>query len=173
MSTPTPWPIEVYYENYVDQNAGRFPHFPQYVGVPRSSQGTQTEVHVPRNEGATALVKAQAALTGCTVNQDGDWTSVLPVTTSEEEDWMKEVRLCLEEVEEPAVVEDTRNDKPNTNYNLRERHTVSHGKVVKVTCPSSLDIKPRKRGRPRKKPLGGQDHAAVQTNTQINAMFLV
>ena len=67
---------------------------------------------------------------------------------------------------------DEQHDVPETKYNLLNRDIVKRVKIMTPSDPETLDIKPRRRGRPRKAPPGLQVTSAVQTSVQINAMLL-
>ena len=54
-----------------------------------------------------------------------------------------------------------------------QANAVTRVKVIAPTDPDCIEIKPRKRGRPRKTPPGGCAKIAIQTDVQINVVHAV
>ena len=59
---------------------------------------------------------------------------------------------------------------PETKFNRRNDDIVKRVKVIAPTDPDCIEIKPRKRGRPRKAPPGECAEIAIQTDVQLNVV---
>ena len=142
-------------EEYIDM---KWSHQPAYVAhdqCERANVSVQTDIvlSTEHNDGPENVIYEQARIAGFEIGARGAWQR--PART-----FLDDIQLC----QEPKEEEEKKSVTPT-----RELETLlwQPKKRVKVTVPAAgakLDIKPRKRGRPRKAPQKNCAEAAMQTD---------
>ena len=154
-----------HYEEYINPRLSTFPKRPYYSGFPSQSRITQTLLRAPMDATIKDLVYNQAELLDHFIYDDGRWAPF----DKQQKIWLDDIQLCIEDVSHTLLRGDNKLDAPEVQYNLRNRDIVRRDKIIKANDPESLDIKPRRRGKPRRAPPGLQATTAVQTEVQIDA----
>ena len=153
-------------EEYIATKWNRIPRWPHYRALQQADVSTQTliKLNAQKDEGLTNIVEQQADLLGYGLRADGSWYKLAPPTPT----YLDQIQLCLEEL--MLAPGDAQNDAPETKFNRRNEGTVKRVKVIAPTDPDCIEIKPRKRGRPRKAPPGECAEIAIQTDVQLNVV---
>ena len=155
-------------EKYIAAKWNRLPRWPHYKAFQQTDVSTQTliKLNAQKDEGLTSIVEQQADLLGYGLRADGSWRKLAPPTPT----YLDQIQLCLQDL--MLAPGDAQNDAPEAKFNRRNEGTVKRVKVIAPTDPDCIEIKPRKRGRPRKAPPGECAEIAIQTDVQLNVVHV-
>ena len=148
-------------EEYIDVKWSYQPAYVAHDRGERVSVKVQTDIvlHTDRDDGPAEVIEQQARITGFELGERAVWQR--PAAT-----FLDDIQLCQDEAIGKA-------DAEVGNVVGGEAPPRQGRKKVTVTIPrmeESIDIKPRKRGRPRKAPQQECAEMAMQTDVQINVV---
>ena len=148
-------------EEYIDV---KWSHQPAYVAHDQSERmnaSVQTDIvlSTEHDDGPANVIYEQARIKGFEIGNRGMWEKPPPT-------FLDDIQLCQ--------TEEGRKDERRVGKPQRSKAQRRPGrKLVTVTMPEleqSINIKPRKRGRPRKAPQVNCIEAEMQTDVQINVV---